>query len=1391
VIHFKITWTFKISIILLAWCYAVGLSGQNTKRFERFSTLDGLGNNYISNIKTDPKGFLWLATYDGLSRYDGYDFVNFKPEHGNKFYTGSNIINVMWPDTTGNIWFGTTGTGLSAIDPESGNFKNYSASNKGAQQLFGNNVMAITGTNNQIWIGTAKGLNILDLKSDCIKTFSLSGFGISNHITALHAFKDGYVWVGSEQGLQLLKYENEQLISYPYFNAIYQVSNKPVSHIYKDNKHNYWIVHPGKVQAFSVNSENKIVSSLSLSSNRIRKQTRSRLRFNTFIQEDDKHYWIGTTNGIVSFYFDSTGNPQITLSQHELFNPESLSGNTITSLHKDREGVIWIGTRYSGLNKFDPYKQPFTKYIKRLGETGSMRSNDVRTILEDNANNIWLGYRNEGLDKLHANNKRVDHFTNDQSNNSKIASNIIRGMFQDSMGQIWLGSAAGISRLEHKGSSHQFKTVTPVFSEGKVRINTVYEFFEDSKNRFWAGSTSGLILYDRNTNAAKLYSNDLRAEVGNRNFIRCIAEDDNGMLWLATDGGGLDHFNPETGQFTNYRSDLNNSLSISNNKIYAVLFDSQKRLWVGTHSGLNCLEPGNQGFRLFTESEGLANNVVYSVNEDHDGYIWVSTANGLSRISPNTRHINNYLQGFEFSDDAWWQNKKGELFYGGLNGFYKFNPAGIQNNNVAPKVYIAGFNLQSKQVKTGQIINERVILNKPITQTDSIELEHHENFFTFDLLAISLSKPKQIHYQYQLEGFNNEWVDAAYQERKAVFTNVPHGHYTFKLKAANADGVWSDVKKISITIHPAYYQTIWFQISLSVLLVLLLLIGYRLRLRSLTLQKNKLKFEVEAKTKDLREQKDAIEQQNNLLERQKHEIEEQRDKLVEMTRQIHEADERKIRFFTSISHEIRTPLTLISAPIEKLLSTIDANDKSLSDLHLVQRNTQRLLNLVNQLLDFRKIDTGHMRVQTRKADLSACISTIFDNCKPLADKKQIELSLHQSAHSFELCFDADAVEKVVLNLLSNALKYTPEKGHVKLSLVQLNDNNLCISVCDTGPGIEESQRQAIFKRFYRNEQDAHGTAGTGIGLALAKELAILQGGDINIKNNAKGGSCFEFILPRIMESSQTDIKEPQQIHFDMEPPVKPKSIDNYSVLIIEDNDDLRDFIKSSLHAKEVYEAANGQKGIEMAFDKMPDIIISDVLMPGKNGYEVCRILKQDERTNHIPVILLTALGAEENQQIGIDSGADDYIVKPFNHRILAGKINNIMLARQQFKASFDQKLSNNNIEPNWKLNLPPFLNQVINTIEQHADDASFGVEELGKTLGMSRSTLYRKLKSLSNKSAVEFVRDVRMRLALVLLQNDPHITVAELAMKVGFEDTDYFRQCFKKQFGKTPRELMQ
>jgi len=1354
-------------------------------RFKNFSTLDGLANNSIYDISKDPKGYIWFGTSDGLSRYDGYEFVNFKSDRNNIALLSTNILNVLEIDSSGLVWFGSSQAGLSAMNPYTGEFKSYHSREEMGQNISDNNVNAISHIGNKTIIGTNNGLNVLYRSENLIENYQLNAFGVDNNITSIQKENEKWIWLGTTQGASIVSIEKTKPIQPAAIENISSLLKGRISQIFKDEQVTTWLIGNNRIQRVEI-VDHKIKILFELSAKELKLENSTLPRINCINQDVKGNYWLGTNKGIITFKLDGNDCKEINYIRHEAYNNESIPEDNITSICRDREGLMWIGTRYRGVSLFDPYKQAFKRFVRNQDNSSNMFSNNVRSVFQDFEDNIWIGYRNSGLDLYDSRTGTFTHF--DSKDDNAILSNNIRGIFQDTDSVLWVGTQKGLNKVLKRKNEYMFTSYPKI---GDLNIGSVYEFFKDSKGRFWLGTINGLVFFNPANDSVKVFRHNVNTNINTRrNFIRCIAEDNNGHLWLATDGGGLDEFIPETGEYINYISNIQKKGSLTHNKIYCLCFDKKNRLWIGTHGGLNVLKPGTNKFEVFTESEGLVNNVVFSIQEDDEKNLWISTSNGLSYLNSETMEFKNYLQDFEFSDDAWSKNYKGEMLIGGVNGFFHFNPKEIIENKVKPQVYLNGFKIQNEPIKSGDSINGRKLYTSSIADIKNLELLHHENFFTIDLIALSFSSANRIKYQYKLEGFDKEWNETDFKSRAAVYTNVPYGMYQFKYKAANADGIWSDEKTLKLVIHPAFYQTWQFKIAMILLLLFIVFVGYKLRLRSLTIQKRKLELEVEQKTRDLRKNKEDIEQKNRNLASKNKEIEIQRDKLVEMSRQIHEADERKIKFFTNISHEIRTPLTLISGPIEKLLDVLDQKDANFSTIKLVERNTNRLLSLVNQLLDFRKMDTGHMPINLREANFLDFVRDIFLSFEVAAEKKKIKLSLHHDSGPYTISYDSDVLEKIIANLLSNAIKYTQLEGNVSLDLKR-EQEQVVLSVKDNGPGILLGVRESIFKRFFRLEDNNQKEIrGSGIGLALAKDLAVLHGGDIEIIDMEERGSCFQLTIPIFQKSEVAYCGEMDKSNLKLPVSELKEISDNYSVLIIEDNQDLRSFIKDSLNCKEIIEAQNGEEGVKLALEKLPDLIISDVLMPGKNGFELCKLLKEDARTNHIPILLLTALGAEEHQEIGISLGAEDYIVKPFNHRILSGKVNNILQNRENFKEKLSQKLSNSDLSSmNWKEELPPFVIQIIKHIEENLQNKKFGVEELCVAMGMSHSTLYRKMKAITNKSSVEFIREVKIRKALELLKTDSQMQIAEAAFQVGFEDVNYFRQCFKKQFGKTPSEL--
>jgi len=1374
----------KGTLFIFSFLIAFNLQGQNTVHFENLSTLDGLVHSHLFSIATDINGLIWIGSWDGLSSYDGYRFENYSTAKTNPGLAGSNVINVIEPDSLGYIWFGTEGAGMSVFHPNADTFINYQLQVAEGRTLPGNNVASICHFKDKVWIGTEKGLSILDRQTDSILNFSLTGSGLSGQVISIVRVGHSKALIATPEAYVEVRLNEKQLaFSSVHLNAPPGVGN-PIQQLYLSPSGQLWIVHEKSIQCTDYQSGQEIKTLFQLDADEINASRGLDLHFQSVFEQSDQEYLIATDQSLLKFRNKPERNYQ--LSQHESLNTESLSGNIITGICMDREENVWISTRFNGISKIDPRKQAFKRFSRQVGNRSTMNNNEVRALLQDRQGDIWIGYRNQGLDLYQAKTGNYLHFYDTASS----LSNFIRAAFEDVNGEIWVGTFDGIKIMTRTKDGYKYRDIKSICG---VDLGTVYDFHADSEDRIWIASNNGLFAYAKENGTSKVYKHSDETAAQIREYsIRDICEDPDGRLWLATDGGGIDVFHPDSGFTQKYVAQPGKMNSLSHNKVYCVFYDSKNRLWAGTQKGLNLLAGEGGIFKVYTHQEGLINDVVYSIQEDDDHYLWISTANGLSRMQPENGTFQNYMEGFEFSDDAWAKNDQGEFLLGGLKGFIRFHPKDVLTNHIAPLVRISSFKLKNKILDVNEVRNGRAILPCPIKTMEQLDLKHDENFFSFDLLGLSLSDPHNIKYQYKLSGFNDQWINTDAAIRTAVFTNVPHGKYEFKYRAANADGIWSNEQVLSVVIHPALYQTVGFKVAIAVFAMLLFITAYWLRLRNLMLQKKKLKEEVDEKTSTLRTQNLAIENQNRQLEKQKEEIEEQIDKVIEMTRQIHESDERKIRFFTSVSHEIRTPLTLISSPIEKLLDSLSQDDPHYSTIKLVERNTHRLLTLVNQLLDFRKIDTGHMSIKPVHSDLAMFAKNLFENFKPWAEKKNIDYIFQSNQGDYKTPFDQDILEKVISNLLSNAIKYTQRGGKVSMSLNRSN-GRIYVTVKDNGPGISDKSRKSIFKRFYRiDQEELQKIKGSGIGLALAKEMSILHGGDLSLLRTNEKGSSFQFFIPTDQINDRPDTNEYQFEPLPV-PLVTPmEKYEDFTVLIVEDNHDLRTFIKDSIDGHHILEAINGEEGINLAIEKIPDIIISDVLMPCKNGFELCRTLKADPRTNHIPIIMLTALGADENQQMGIDLGADDYIVKPFNHRILAGKINNIILARQSFKERIQKNLSAPEAnQENWKDPFPAFVIQIIEQIEKNLDQEKFGVEELCETMCMSSSTLYRKMKLITNKSTVEFIREVRIRKALEYLQKDPLLQISEVAFMIGFEDVNYFRKCFKKQFGKSPTEFLQ
>jgi signal transduction histidine kinase/ligand-binding sensor domain-containing protein/DNA-binding response OmpR family regulator len=1350
-------------------------------QFDHFNLDDGLSQYTVYCIIQDSKGFLWFGTADGLNRYDGYKFKIFRNDPVDSTSLSANRIYSLYEDSYQNLWIGTYGGGLNKFNRETESFLHYKNIPGDDASLSDDEVLSIYEDNSQtLWIGTeGGGLNKFLREENHFKHYKnnpADQHSLSDDIVqVMYGDRSGVLWIGTRNGgLNKFDIQKERFVRY-LNNPLdqFSLSNHEVRSIYEDSDGNLWIgTGNGGLNKFDTSDETFIhyttnpSNPKSISSNRIF----------SIVEDKMGSLWIGTMGGGLNKYIGENDNfISYTTNPHV---STSLSNDGIFSLFEDDTGVLWIGTYGGGVNKLDRRKEQFAPYRNDPNNPNSLSDNKVFSILEDHNRNIWIG-TSSGLNKYDRATKRFTVYKSRPNDPGSLSNDEVLSIREDKSGRLWIGTYwAGLNLFDRKRNrftSYKHDPNDP-YSISENKIFTVYE---DGFGYLWIGTDGGgLNRFDKDKKQFAHYKydpNDITSISANRIFSIC--EDKSGDLWVGTDRGGLNKFNKLTNNFKNYKNDPNNPSSISSDGVFSIYESKSGDLWIGTYGGgLNKFIRDEEKFERFTIKDGLPSNVVYGILEDDSGNLWLSTNFGLSEFNPQSNSFKNYnvtdgLQSNEFNQGAFFKGNSGEMFFGGTNGFNIFHPDSIRDNPYLPKIAITEFQLLHKPVSIGyDSLFGRTILHKSISETEQIELNYDDNVISFEFAALDFWNPQKNQYAYIMEGFDEEWTHTNASIRLVTYTNLDPGEYFFKVKGSNNDGIWNEAGiSLKIIIHPPWWATWWAYSIYGVLIVLLIFV-----LRQYDLRRQKLKQQLE-------------------LER------EHADKLEEI-------DQMKSRFFTNISHEFRTPLTLILGPAEKIISeSIDVNAGKQAGL--IKRNANRLLDLINQLLDLSKIEAGKLKLEASLSNLSSFVKGIAEAFESIAERKDITLRIHIEKQFIGAYFDKDKMQKIITNLLSNSFKFTKEGGQVEIKLFETERNSAIISVRDTGVGIGDKDLPKIFDRFYQSDSSStRESGGTGIGLALTKELVELHNGKITI--DSKEGEWTEVTveLPLGMEHLEVnqivklegeDLIEKEIFIRDYIPDTAEIEdseiikIDKNIVLIVEDNYDVREFIRDSIGSEfSVVEAMNGEQGLRKAEKYIPDLIISDVMMPKMDGYELVRRIKQDEKTSHIPVILLTAKSDRDSKLEGLGLGVDDYLTKPFDTKELMARIKNLIetriLLQQKFSGgSFVQKIKD-------KPGLHPldekFMNKILNVIEIHLSEEEFSIEEISGEVGMSRAQIYRKLKALTGKSPSLFLRTIRLNKAKEMIQSK-ELSISEISYKVGFASPAYFSRCFKDEFGYPPSGL--
>lgn len=1391
----------KISTLLLLIGFYQKSVSQNSIIFNQISTNDGLSQGDVNAIYQDNKGYMWFGTHDGLNKYNGYEFSVYKPIPNDSKSINSNLIYAITGDKNGNLWVGTTGNGLNYYDKATGNFRHFLHNEKDNSTLANNHINILyKDRKNMLWIGTADGLDLIDLNKakDGIKfkhynlvSDKTSNIPSKNDVYSIFEDNQNQLWVGSTTGLFRLSRDENGMIYFRLINNLIGLpNNEPIQSIAED-KFNRLIIGTGKgLYTLKSNlNDNKVVKIYD--------------GFYNAIQIDsNNNIWAGTNNGLLHFENQHKTNPP-TLKNKFIYNPRntnSISKNIIKSLFIDKTGILWIGTNGGGINKLDPERKQF-KLIKKTLEPKSLSYDKIRSIFEDSNKNLWIGTEGGGLNILPANNDDGT-YTNFINLKTVLKPFAIEELANKKTILIGAENTPGLYEINisdiNKIKESDLKPIKEV-------NYSVFSILEDSNENVWIGTYSGGIhRWIKNKNSTGYTKDVINYSPSNSygipsNIIRNIYEDSKHNIWFGT-GNGLSKLIPsetlkENPKFVTFKNNPKDKKSISHNYILALYESKEGDFWIGTlGGGLNKLKfDENESkiiFKTYTEIEGLANNVVKGILEDEENNLWISTNKGLSKFNPKNETFKDYdvndgLQSNEFQELAFLKRQNGEMIFGGVNGFNAFYPEKIKDNPFKAKVVISNFFISNEVLKRGEERNGRVILNKSIDEIDNLELKHFENSFSFEFAALHYSAPNKNRFAYKLEGFDEDWIYTNSSKRFATYTNLEFGKYTLKVKASNNDGIWEDTAtEIKIVIIPPIWET-------TGAYILYLILGIAIISCFYTNTMSRAKKKLEQELADLEKQKDK------------------------------ELQHLKLEFFTNISHELRTPLTLIKGPLEYLQKKgTNVKPEVVQEQYgLMQKNTNYLLRLVNQLLDFRKINQGKMRLVMRHSNIAAFIKEVAEPFQFLSHKQHIKLAFNTAETELITWFDHDALEKIINNLLSNAFKFTPKNGTIDINITKEKSNNgfidrnfVIIEVKDSGIGIPDNKIEKIFERFYtKKDSTKNNPEGIGIGLSFIKNLIELHQGSINVKSKTGLGTNFVVKIPAdkeaylnipeisCKETTDTDFNrrssENESFAIDLDDETTDEKISKERskspvLLIVDDNKDIRTFIKQVLSEDyTIHEAENGQEGLEIAKKIIPNIIVTDLMMPIMDGLQLCEKLKTTKTTSHIPVLILTAKLSQESELQGLQHGADDYIRKPFDVEVLNLKLKNILQKREQMRVRFNREITLQPKEVTVTSSDERFLQQAIEIVEKHMMNTDFSVEMLVKEMGHSRSNLYLKFKEITGLSSSEFIRNIRLKRAVQLFESSD-LSVKEIMYMTGFNTASYFAKCFKKQFGVKPSDYV-
>lgn len=1337
-----------------------------------FSHLDfsnGLSNNHVTSIYKDQKGFMWFGTLSGLNRFDGYQFKPFRHDGKDPHSLTDNYIEQIFEGPDGKMWVEARAGRFNMYDFEKDQFdSDYPAwfRDRGLPESW---LLNIVKGKKGFWF-VYRDHGIYHYMPDG-KVIALGpGEGLSATLIG-GAKEDSYgnLWVVHQDGL-LEKIDGRlHKVVYQTDLVAKDLANDHIPlKMYIDGEDDLWMYSSGMskgVYFFRPATEELRHFAMDAGERKLNNNI-----IYSVMQDGKGLIWVATDHGGINIV--DKRDLSVSYLTHVEDDAKSVSENSITSLFRDNLGTIWTGTFKSGINYYHQSRFQFPQYRHEPRQPGSLSYDDINNFVEDAAGNIWIASNGGGLIYFNRRTNTFRQYLHDPGNKNSLSNNIVVSLLLDRDGKLWIGTYfGGLDCFDGQRFTHYRHDVRDSSSLAEDRVMYIYE---DSDRQLWVGTLAeGMDRLDRKRQKFYHYNN---APVGSiRNgYISCITEDAQKNLWIAT-GYGIDVLEKSTGRFLHYSMDSNR---LSSDNVILLMKDSRQQMWAATREGLNVFLPDKKTFQSFTTENGLPHNTIRSIQEDRKHDLWVSTANGLSRIQLTKTqdgrykiHCRNFheqdgLQGREFNERAGLATKDGMLMFGGPNGFNIFHPEDIVTNWKTPPIVLTDLEIFNRSVHVGDTIGGRVILKKALTETNTITLGYKDKVFSIEFASLGFIYNAKEKYTYTLEGFTKNWLTTDGTIRKASYTNLDAGEYTFRVRACGEDGQWYDkAAALKIIVLPPFWKT-----PLAYFIYFALLVGALYIARRMVLQRAKMRFALEQERRE--------------------------------TRRMHEMDLMKIKFFTNMSHELRTPLSLILAPVDRLLEQTEPGGPK-QQYEMIRRNARRLLHLVNQLLDFRKMEVNELRLHLRQGDVMRFVRDIYGSFIDLAEKKNISFSYYEDRRSLVTQFDHDKLERILFNLLSNAFKFTPEHGsvHVSLHTEQKGEEvQLTINIRDTGIGIAQDKQEKIFERFFQSDvPETILNQGSGIGLSITQEFVRMHNGRLTVESELNKGSCFtisipfkELTAPELLLLPPPTTAEPTVETRDVTTALQgiaeeaEESARKSTILIIEDNEDFRFYLKDNLRAHyRIIEASDGKEGWRKVLAAHPHLVVSDISMPAMDGVQLCKKIKNDERTQQIPVILLTAMAGEGSEVRGLATGASDYITKPFNFEVLLSKIRNILDQQELMKKTYQRQVQAQPTPVEVVSADDIFMREVLEQIEKNMGDPEFSVGQLSMQFHASRSAFYKRLLLLTGKTPVELIRHIRLKRAAELLEKS-QLTVAEIAYTVGFNNPKYFAQYFKTEFNMIP-----